>query len=321
MGDSAAASLLAESTSLAQSTLERATLTRQSRSTNHTTSTDREATPKRSEANHGESGFFWGLVVVLLILASGNLLLTFFAMGVLRLGYGMESIEILPDTRATKFYGRADLGNVYKKDGIIYGYADVPFSIQGDNSKVSLSLRTSSAPPSLDVGPDETEIKSVESFQVIDPDSGNTVFSTDYPNFGLPQGVRNLNVVRSTAARVTSPTSSDLKIRSGSTIRLKGNEGMSFDAKKLTWSADQDIYLKSINGSILLDAGAGYMVDVNTLPLAGDVDDENGRGQYKLCMCKPQGQLFRVPVPVNNNKRTSAINCASFTNPCTGMHM
>lgn len=96
---------------------------------------------------------------------------------------------------------------------------------------------------------------------------------------------------------------------------------MSFDAKKLTWSADQDIYLKSINGSILLDAGAGYMVDVNTLPLAGDVDDENGRGQYKLCMCKPQGQLFRVPVPVNNNKRTSAINCASFTNPCTGMHM
>lgn len=47
----------------------------------------------------GESTFFWGLVVVLLLLASGNLLLTFFAMGVLRLGYGMESIELLPGTQ------------------------------------------------------------------------------------------------------------------------------------------------------------------------------------------------------------------------------
>lgn len=319
MGDSAAASLLAESTSLATSTLERATLT--ARSTTHTTSCDRETTPKRSEAHHGESGFFWGLVVVLLLLASGNLLLTFFAMGVLRLGYGMESIELLPGTHTTKFYGRADLGNIYKKDGLIYSYSDTPFSIQGDNSKVSLSLRTSNTPPVLSVAPEKTEIHSVESFQVIDPRSGNTVFSTNYPNFGLPQHVKNLNVKRSRTARITSPTSSDLKIRSDSTIRLKGNEGMSFDGGKLTWSADQDIYVKSVNGSILLETGAGIMVDVNTLPLAGPLDVAKDRGQYKLCMCMPQGQLFRVPVPADNNRRNFAnqINCASFTNPCSSV--
>lgn len=38
--------------------------------------------------------------------------------------------------RTTKFYGRADLGNIRKSDGLIYSYADEPFSIQGDNSKV-----------------------------------------------------------------------------------------------------------------------------------------------------------------------------------------
>ncbi|XP_066942092.1 beta-sarcoglycan [Macrobrachium rosenbergii] len=319
MGDSAAASLLAESTSLAPSTLERATLTRQSRSTNRTTSTERETVSKRSETNRGESGFFWGIVVVLLILASGNLLLTFFAMGVLRLGYGMESLEFLPESSATKFYGRADLGNVYKKDGLIYSYTDVPFSIQGDNSKVSLGLRTSAKPPVLEVGPESTEIKRVEHFQVTDPDSGTPIFSTDYPSFGLPQGIENLNVKKTQTARVASPTSSDLLIRSDSTIHLKGNEGMSFDGGKLTWSVDQDIFMKSLNGSIYLEAGAGIMVDVNALPLAANVDVTKDRGQYKLCLCMPQAQLFRVPVPVHNNRLEPAIqiNCASFANPCS----
>uniref|UniRef100_A0A0P4WDF8 Beta-sarcoglycan n=1 Tax=Scylla olivacea TaxID=85551 RepID=A0A0P4WDF8_SCYOL len=322
MGDSAAASLLAESSSLAPSTLERATLTgRSTAHTTRTTSCERESPPKRTEAQRGESTFFWGLVVVLLLLASGNLLLTFFAMGVLRLGYGMESIELLPGTQTTKFYGNANLGNIIKKDGIIYGYSDTEFSINGDDSKVSLSLRTSSKPPVIDVGPEKIEIKSVDSFQVIDPGSGTTVFSTDYPNFGLPRGVKNLNVKRSSTARVTSPTFSDLKIESESTIRLRGNEGMTLDGGKLTWSADQDIYMKSLNGSILLDTGKGIMVDVNALPLAGPPDPGKDRGQYKLCVCLPQGQLFRVPVPVDNNRRSAAtqIHCASFNNPCSKM--
>ena len=40
-------------------------------------------------------GVFWTLVTVLLVLALSNLALTFFAMGVLRLGIGMESIEFI----------------------------------------------------------------------------------------------------------------------------------------------------------------------------------------------------------------------------------
>lgn len=42
---------------------------------------------------------FWLVVTVLLILALSNLALTFFAMGVLRLGTGMESIEFITGTK------------------------------------------------------------------------------------------------------------------------------------------------------------------------------------------------------------------------------
>lgn len=100
---------------------------------------------------------------------------------------------------------------------------------------------------------------------------------------------------------------------------MKGNEGLYFEGKTIKWSADQDIYLKTLNGSVILDGGAGIFVEVNTLPLAGPVDLENGgRGQYKLCICLPKGQLFRVPVPADNTERSpqNQINCSSFTNPC-----
>lgn len=102
-------------------------------------------------------------------------------------------------------------------------------------------------------------------------------------------------------------------------IRLKGNEGLHLDGKKVTWSADQDIYLKTLNGSIILDGGAGIFVEVNTLPLVGSTDKSQGRGQYKLCVCLPKGQLFRVPVPADNNQRTpiNRITCASFNSPCS----
>ena len=54
---------------------------------------------KHPELPSGEGSAFWALVVILLMMAAGNLLLTFFAMGILRLGYGMESIELIPGTK------------------------------------------------------------------------------------------------------------------------------------------------------------------------------------------------------------------------------
>ena len=101
-------------------------------------------------------------------------------------------------------------------------------------------------------------------------------------------------------------------------IRLKGNEGLSFKGSKMTWSADQDIHIKAINGSVVLNGKSGIFVEVNTLPLADSLDKDKGRGQYKLCVCWPNGRLYRIPVPADNNIRppNKQLNCASFTNPC-----
>ena len=101
---------------------------------------------------------------------------------------------------------------------------------------------------------------------------------------------------------------------------MKGNEGLSLKGSKLTWSADQDIYIKAINGSVILNGKSGIYVDVNDLPLADSSSMGGvGRGQYKLCVCWPHGQLYRVPVPADNNYRipSKQLNCASFSNPCT----
>lgn len=40
-------------------------------------------------------------------------------------------------------------------------------------------------------------------------------------------------------------------------IRVKGNEGVTMSGRTLEWNADQDIFLRSLNGSLVLDGGVG----------------------------------------------------------------
>lgn len=74
---------------------------------------------------------FWTIVIIIFILAVGNLILTMTIIGVLRLGKGMEHLELVPEAESIKFFGIADLDRVYKKDGIIEGFTDVPVTITG----------------------------------------------------------------------------------------------------------------------------------------------------------------------------------------------
>ncbi|CAG9132956.1 unnamed protein product [Plutella xylostella] len=85
---------------------------------------------------------FWTLVCLLFILAIGNLVLTFIILAVLRLGQGMESMEFLPEQNAIKLFGDADLEHVYKRDGLLESFRDVPMSIESENGSVLLNLQT-----------------------------------------------------------------------------------------------------------------------------------------------------------------------------------
>lgn len=74
---------------------------------------------------------FWTIVTIIFVLTIGNLVLTMTIIGVLRLGRGMEHLELVPEADSIKFYGITDLDRVYKKDGLIEGFSDVPVTITG----------------------------------------------------------------------------------------------------------------------------------------------------------------------------------------------
>ncbi|KAF9797953.1 hypothetical protein SFRURICE_019296, partial [Spodoptera frugiperda] len=72
--------------------------------------------------------------------------------------------------------------------------------------------------------------------------------------------------------RIAAPTDEDLILRSEASAYLRGAEGTHMESKELFWSADQDIYLKSINGSIVLSGKDGVFIDVRYLPIASSVN-------------------------------------------------
>lgn len=143
----------------------------------------------------------------------------------------------------------------------------------------------------------------VESFEMLEPRMTpdrpkHSAFSTTFPNFGLPKGVQSLHIKKATANRITSKLDNPLILRSDKMIRIKGNEGVGARGRELLFRADQDLSLRSINGSIILDGAEGIIVDVDGMAVAEKKEEafNNRIPQYKLCICMPSGQLFRIPV-------------------------
>ncbi|CAK1587467.1 unnamed protein product [Parnassius mnemosyne] len=263
---------------------------------------------------------FWTLVCLLFVLAIGNLILTFTILAVLRLGHGMESMEFLPEHNAIKFFGETDLDHMYKRDGLIEGFRDTPMSITSENGSVIFNLQTrlSRSDAKLVVNTSGVFVKGVNSMELRDPDTGEVVFSTNAPEMNLPDGVNNLVAKQISTKRISSPIDEDLVIRSETTVHLRGAEGTHMDTKELFWSADQDIYLKSVNGSVVLSGKEGVYVDVRYLPIAMPLNNsENfGTGQFKVCVCMPQGKLFRIAVPTGQKVTCSHVNMTGELNPC-----
>ncbi|XP_068626039.1 beta-sarcoglycan [Battus philenor] len=263
---------------------------------------------------------FWTLVCLLFVLAVGNLILTFTILAVLRLGYGMESMEFLPEHNAIKFFGEADLDHVYKRDGQLESFRDTPMTISSENGSVTFNLQTrlSRSDAKLTVNTSGVFVRGVSSMELFDPDSGEVVFSTKAPEMNLPDGVNSLLAKQISTKRISSPIDEDLVIRSETTAHLRGAEGTRMETKELFWSADQDIHLKSVNGSVVLSGKEGVFVDVRYLPIAMPINrtEKYTSGQFKLCVCMPQGKLFRVAATPGQSSPCSHVNMTGDLNPC-----
>lgn len=142
-----------------------------------------------------------------------------------------------------KFYGETDLGEIYKRDGILQGFDSDPIEITGhDGGEVHLWTHAGSQ-PSLSVERTAINISSVTEFRIVDR-KGREVFSTNTPTLGLPRGVQKLDVRVAKVNRITSAVNASLQLVSTTFTYLKGSEGTHLEGRQITFKADQDILLK-----------------------------------------------------------------------------
>ncbi|XP_077558669.1 sarcoglycan beta isoform X3 [Haemaphysalis longicornis] len=276
---------------------------------------------------------FYGLVVGLFVVSLANLAVTVMLLGVLRIGYGMESLEFLPTGRLLRFLSNADLGTVVPHQGVIGGFKDTDLHITGESQPVvvrttrdrpasarAAAHEAAASPPSrggpsLEVGPDWTVVSNVKEFRVRSPTTGRTIFSTEYQGFQLPRGIPNLSVKEAHVSRLTSAKRDPLIISSPYQILLKGNGGLDMEGHNITWSAGHNIFLRSVNQSLTLDGSNGIRILASGLPRSENPSSDASYW-YKLCICMPSGRVFRVPV------REQGFGCGDVrfpesVNPCT----
>nr|CAG4652228.1 EOG090X0F7H [Triops cancriformis] len=223
----------------------------------------------------------------------------------------MESIEVIPGLPGiVKFLGEIDFGQIIKKDGKINGFSESPVSIEAFDGGVNFRVDNGyHADAYLDISSESMEVTNVERFEMMEGPDGAKAFSTLFPNFGLPKGVQKLSVNSALVNRIVSPKSGSLSFSSDAQARLRGNEGITLSGKEVLISADQELWLKSVNGTIVL-AAKDIQLDVSAIPVFTHKDtspEPNPNwGQYKLCVCMPRGSLFRIPIPADNALRTGA---------------
>jgi beta-sarcoglycan len=242
---------------------------------------------------------FYALVVLLFAVALINLAVIVVLLSVLRIGYGMESMEFIRTGRLLRFLNHADMGMVIPDTGIIGGFAESDLPIVGDNQPIIFHTSSTGNMPdygaSLKIHRDFTLISGVDEFLLQSPTTGKSIFSTNYKNFKLPTGVSHLSVKEAHVSRIVSKKNESLEISSPYQIMLKGNEGLTMSGKEIVWITGLDLYLKSVNQSIILDGADGVMISVDKLPFAAETQDSAPRW-YKLCVCMPSGRVFRIPV-------------------------
>lgn len=258
---------------------------------------------------------FWSLIILVCFLAWANMILTVVVFRVLHLGQGMESLELIPEQKIIKFYGETFFGRLFKPDGIIKGFGNTPFEIKGvGNGSVLFEVEDAkrNIQNTFKIEKNGTHIRGVKNFIV-----GNS-FSTESPSFKLTKRSRNIEARVTSTNHITSEKNEDLSLKSDLFTKLSGSEGTLIDGKEILLTADQQVLLKSINGSVVLSGKKGVSINVAKIPIVHTRSVSTLTTQYKVCVCMPEGRLFRVPVSREPNSHAAChnIDYSSSLNPC-----
>lgn len=75
-----------------------------------------------------------------MVVAIIGLSATIMLMVILRFTTRMESIEFLTDSDLTKLMGNIDLDDIYKVDGIMEGFKDIPLEMISENENILIHV-------------------------------------------------------------------------------------------------------------------------------------------------------------------------------------
>lgn len=228
----------------------------------------------------------------------------------------------MPEADSIKFFGSTDLDRIYKTDGVIEGFSDVPLTITGDKGDVEIIvLKTNSNPQNkMLMSKNGTQFNGINHFDIRDAATNEVVFTTHRPTYNLQTGTDNLCTKLASTSKLASPIDDSLMLNNTKgKLVMRGSEGVRMEAKEILLSADQNVQMRTKDGTIYLDGNQGTFLDMKNIPIVGDHDGiKMENRQFKICVCMPQGRLFRVPVSnVNHNaQRGACLHYGSSFDPC-----
>lgn len=278
-----------------------------------------DGAPDRPGTRGRKTFAFWVLVGLLFTLAIGNLILTITILGVLKLGQGMRNMEIIYNENVSNFYGDIDLDHLYNKDGTFLGFSDETVDISAVDSSVILTLQANPGDgkqTSLKMFKNYTFLRGISRF-LVKSANGVPIFTTTETVFESLEKAKGFITRQMETGQIRSGKDESLSIESDKMVNLKGTEGSKIEGREIVWSADEDIYLKTVNGCIILSGKEGTYIDVNRIPVAQLRNNTVKSGQYKICVCMPEGKLFRIPIiDVNEQVYCDDVDVSGPGFPC-----
>lgn len=273
---------------------------------------------------------FWTIVVILLALTVGNLILTLTIVGVLRLGKGVQGMEVIPEVDVVKFYGSTDLERVQTNSiGQIHGFTDVPVTISSESAAdgedggvhVRVFRNANGASNERDrivLNKEGILIQATNLFEVKDPVNRLPLFTTHRPQYNIPGGVNALQAKVVSASGIASPIDESLVLESDGRLAIRGSEGVFFDGASVDMQAEHHVSINSTQGATILEAGTGIFLDMERIPIvSSEMGLRTGSVQYKICVCMPHGTLFRIAIPrVHNGPKISCAHFSGKDDPC-----
>ena len=191
-------------------------------------------------------------------------------------------------------------------------------------SSMTGNICLESGQSSLRINNDGIRLRSKKGLEIRSSSNGQLLFPFDLSSLPLnsiktlsvPNGIRDVKMIR-------SPLNEDLNIISKGKIRIRGNEGVNVEGKQIKLDA-KNIFLSSLNASIIMDGHKGIYLDMNSFKSrivhrrqesSSTSENEKMDLQYKLCICGRNGQLFRMAI------KDSSSSCADARfpqsdNPC-----